>query len=89
MKSDEVDKIIQEALEKDRQARTHRYARPIHGKGEMIVKIRKVLNIIFMVGFLAAVIVYFAFPENKVLFFSLGFGAMLIKIVEFFLRFMF
>ena len=48
-----------------------------------------VLNIVFMAGFLAAVIVYFALPENRVLFFSLGFGAILIKLVEFFLRFMF
>jgi len=87
MKADEVDKIIAEALEKDRQERgRHRGKRSKHDR---ILTARKVLNIVFMAGFLAAVIVYFALPENRVLFFSLGFGAILIKLVEFFLRFMF
>ena len=87
MKADEVDKIIAEALEKDRQQRSHR--RSGRSKKDAIQTVRKVLNIIFMIGFLAAIIVYFAIPENRILFFCLGFGAMLIKIVEFFLRFMF
>lgn len=87
MKADEVDKIIAEALEKDRQQHARRRGR--RSKGDAIQTARKVLNIIFMAGFLAAVIVYFAVPDNRVLFFSLGFGAMLIKIVEFILRFMF
>jgi hypothetical protein len=88
MKADEVDKIIAEALEKDRQQRSHR-RRSGRSKKDTIQTVRKVLNIIFMIGFLAAIIVYFAIPENRILFFCLGFGAMLIKIVEFFLRFMF
>ena len=87
MKADEVDKIIAEALEKDKQQ--HARSRGRRSKGDAIQTSRKVLNIIFMAGFLAAVIVYFALPDNRVLFFSLGFGAMLIKIVEFILRFMF
>ncbi len=87
MKADEVDKIISEALEKDRQQRSYR--RSGRSKKDSIQTVRKVLNIIFMIGFLAAIIVYFAIPENRILFFCLGFGAMLIKIVEFFLRFMF
>jgi hypothetical protein len=87
MKADEVEKIIAEALERDRQERgRHRGKRSKH---DAILTARKVLNIVFMAGFLAAVIVYFALPENRVLFFSLGFGAILIKLVEFFLRFMF
>lgn len=87
MKADEVDKIIAEALEKDRQQ--HASRRNTRSKRDGIQTARKVLNIIFMVGFFAAVIVYFALPDNRVLFFSLGFGSMLIKIVEFILRFMF
>ncbi len=87
MKADEVDKIIAEALEKDRQQQSRH--RGTHRKRDAIQTARKVLNIIFMVGFLAAIVVYFAVPENRVLFFCLGFGSMLIKIVEFFLRFMF
>lgn len=87
MKADEVDKIIAEALEKDHQQHSSR--RSTHSKRDNIQTARKVLNIIFMVGFLAAVIIYFALPDNRVLFFSVGFGAILIKIVEFILRFMF
>jgi hypothetical protein len=87
MKADEVDKIIAEALEKDRQQHSRR--RSTNSKRDNIQTARKVLNIIFMVGFLAAVIIYFALPDNRVLFFSVGFGAILIKIVEFILRFMF
>lgn len=87
MKADEVDKIIAEALEKDRQQ--HARHRGTRSKSDASQTARKVLNIIFMVGFVAAIVVYFAVPENRVLFFCLGFGAMLIKIVEFFLRFMF
>ena len=87
MKADEVDKIIAEALEKDRQQ--HSRSKGSRNKRDAIQTARNVLNIIFMVGFLAAIVVYFAVPENRILFFSLGFGAMLIKIVEFFLRFMF
>lgn len=87
MKADEVDKIIAEALEKDRQQ--HASRRNTHSKRDGIQTARKVLNIIFMVGFFAAVIIYFALPDNRVLFFSLGFGSILIKIVEFILRFMF
>ena len=87
MKADEVDKIIAEALERDRQERGQRRGK--HSKHDKILTARKVLNIVFMAGFLAAVIVYFAIPDNRVLFFSLGFGAILIKLVEFFLRFMF
>ena len=47
------------------------------------------LNILFMIGFLAAIIIYFAMPEQKALFFSVGFGALILKIIEFALRFLF
>jgi len=86
MKADEIDKIIAEALEKDKQQGRHRGK---HTKSDGIETARKILNIVFMVGFLAAVIVYFACPDNRLLFFSLGFGAMIIKIIEFILRFLF
>ena len=48
-----------------------------------------IVNIVFMIGFVAAIIIYFVYPDNKPLFFCVGFGAMLLKITEFFLRFMF
>lgn len=84
MKSDEIDDIIAKALEENKQQHRHQGS-----KKDKIQTARKVLNIIFMVGFVAAVIIYFALPEQRVLFFSVGFGAMAVKIVEFFLRFMF
>ena len=33
--------------------------------------------------------IYFALPEQRVLFFSIGFGAVALKLIEFYLRFMF
>ena len=46
MKADEVDKIIAEALEKDRQERGHRRGK--RSKHDRILTARKVLNIVFM-----------------------------------------
>ncbi|MCM1312811.1 MAG: hypothetical protein NC206_06330 [Bacteroides sp.] len=87
MKTEDIDKIIAEALEQEKQGGKRGHKR--RNKPANIRQARKVLNILFMAGFIAAVIIYFACPEQKALFFSVGFGAMLLKIVEFCLRFMF
>ncbi len=87
MKSDEIDKIIAEALENDRKGK--RKGKRVGRQSDGIRTARKILNIVFMVGFVVAVVVYFVFPDQKVLFFSIGFGSMLLKIIEFYLRFMF
>ena len=87
MKSSEIDDIIAQAVsESKKQSRWHR---PGRGREGTVTRVRNVLNVVFMLGFLAAVVVYFAFPEQKTLFFSVGFGAIVIKLLEFFLRFMF
>lgn len=86
MKTDEIDKIIAEALEQEKNSHTGKQNRKNYNKGQ-ITRIHKILNFAFMIGFLIAVIVYFIWPEEKVLFFSLGFGSMIIKIVEFIIRF--
>lgn len=87
MQQDEIDKIIAEAVASSKkQSKWHRQD---NKKRDVILRARQVLNAVFMLGFLAAIIIYFAMPENRVLFFSVGFGAMAIKIVEFILRFMF
>lgn len=86
MKSDEIDKIIAEALEADKQSRHHSHRRRTTTDTRAII--RRVLNITFMVGFLAAIIIYFAWPEQRLLFFCVGFGAIFIKLIEFFIRFM-
>ncbi len=87
MKSDEIDKIIAEALENDRKGK--RKGKRVGRQSDGIRTARKILNIVFMMGFVVAVVVYFVFPDQKVLFFSIGFGSMLLKIIEFYLRFMF
>lgn len=52
-------------------------------------KIRFILNTIFMIGAIASVIIYFAFPEERNLFMIVIMTSLAIKIVEFFIRFMF
>lgn len=88
MKKEDIDRIIAEAVENDRKGRAYKWHR---GKAKQggIATARKVLNWTFMIGFLIAIIIYFVFPEQKVLFFSFGFGAIVLKLVEFYLRFMF
>ena len=87
MKTEDIDKIIAESLEKERKA--SKWHRPEKKKSDKMGQVRQVLNVVFMLGFLAAVIIYFAMPENRMLFFCVGFGAMAVKIVEFIIRFLF
>lgn len=83
MKSEDVDKVIAEALaESKRQSKWHR---PKHSTSTETA--RKILNTVFMIGFVAAVVIYFAMPENKTLFFCVGFGSIILKLIEFYLRF--
>ena len=87
MKTEDIDKIIAESLEKEKKA--SKWHRPEKKKSNKIAQVRQVLNAVFMLGFLAAVLIYFAMPENRMLFFCVGFGAMAVKIVEFIIRFLF
>ena len=92
MKTEEIDRIIAEALEAEKNKGNGRKrkgkALSTHS-GNTVQRIRNILNVVFIIGFVAAVIIYFALPDQRLLFFSVGFGAMLLKIVEFFLRFLF
>lgn len=87
MKTEDIDKIIAESLEKEK--KTSKWHRPEKKKSDKMGQVRQVLNAVFMLGFLAAIIIYFAMPENRTLFFCVGFGAMAVKIVEFIIRFLF
>ena len=87
MKTEDIDKIIAESLEKEKKG--SKWHRPEKNKSDKMGQVRQVLNVVFMLGFLAAVIIYFAMPENRMLFFCVGFGAMAVKIVEFIIRFLF
>lgn len=86
MNADEIDKIIAEALEGEKNKK-----KGLRSKGKPcdVVKVRRVLNVVFMVGALATFLIYFLFPEQKTLFVGVGVGAMILKIIEFGLRFLF
>ncbi len=91
MKTEEIDDIIANALaeSKGKSAKDgSKWHRPKHN-GDIIVKIRRILNYVFILGFVVTIILYFMFPDNKALFFSVGFGSLALKIVEFLLRFLF
>lgn len=89
MNTEDIDKIIADALEEDKKKKRKSRIKSGKGSSDGILIARKILNIVFMIGFVAAIIIYFVYPDNKPLFFCVGFGAMLLKITEFFLRFMF
>lgn len=84
MEKSEIDEIIAKSLAESRGRR--QWHRPKHNAGR-VRQVRAILNTLFMLGFLAAVLVYFFLPEQRALFFGLGFGAMVLKIVEFIIRF--
>ncbi|MBQ0023621.1 MAG: hypothetical protein KBT29_10335 [Prevotellaceae bacterium] len=86
MNSDEIDKIIADAVADSKKQSSHKW----HKKGtDKVMIARKVLNWSFMLLFAAAIVIYFILPEQKALFFGIGFGAVFLKLIEFYLRFMF
>ena len=87
MKADEIDEIIANAVAESKGKSVKANNRKKNSSA--VLKARSVLNILFMLGFLAAVIIYFAMPEQKSLFFTVGFSALLLKLIEFALRFLF
>lgn len=88
MNQEDVDKIIAEAVAESKRESKKKWHKG-KSSNDNIATIRKVLNWTFMVGFVAAVIIYFVLPDQRVLFFCVGFGAVALKLVEFYLRFMF
>ncbi len=79
MNREEIEKIVEESA---------RQAHHSH-KGPSIDQIRKFLNFIFLVCAAIGLILYFAYPENRIIGLGvLGIG-MFLKIIEFFLRFLF
>ncbi|MBO4673495.1 MAG: hypothetical protein J5616_04020 [Bacteroidaceae bacterium] len=88
MNQEDVDKIIAEAIAESKAESKKKWHK---GKSQssQVDTARKVLNWAFMLGFAVAIVIYFALPDQRVLFFSVGFGAIALKLVEFYLRFMF
>lgn len=86
MTQEEIDKVIADAVAES-QGKTQK-PRGKRGTTSQTQTLRKVLNTIFMVGFVATILIYFAGPTDRTLFFCVGFGTVLLKVVEFVLRFM-
>ncbi len=95
MKTDDIDKIIADALENEHSGKRRRWHRPEQNerkeqeKRQRIMRWRNILNALFLLGFVVAILLYFTSPNDRTAFFCVGFGAMALKIVEFVLRFMF
>ena len=88
MNQEDVDKIIAEAVAESKNESRKKWH---NGKSSThhLETARRVLNWVFMIGFVAAIVIYFVLPEQRTLFFSIGFGAIALKLIEFYLRFMF
>lgn len=79
MNREEIEKLIEETARQERSKK----------KGISIEKVRNILNAIFMICAVAGVILYFAWPDNRITGMAVIGGAMCFKIIEFFLRFLF
>ncbi|WP_338157927.1 hypothetical protein [uncultured Phocaeicola sp.] len=53
-----------------------------------IDKIRNVLNILFMIGAVASIILYFSLGDDKSIFFYVCGASLFLKMMEFVLRFL-
>lgn len=79
MNREEIEKLIEETTQQERAKK----------KRVSIDDARKLLNIVFLVLAAVGVLVYFAFPEHRVQGLCVIGVGMFLKIIEFFLRFLF
>lgn len=79
MNREEIEKLIEETAQKERSKK----------KGVSIEKLRDILNAVFMICAVAGVILYFAWPDNRLVGIAVIGVGMFFKIIEFFLRFLF
>ena len=87
MNREEIEKLIEETARKERSKR----------KGGSVQKVRSILNVVFMLCAVAGLILYFAWPDNRLAGMvhsqssavSVIGAGMCFKIIEFFLRFLF
>lgn len=79
MNREEIEKIVEESA---------RQAHHSH-KGPSVDQIRKFLNFIFLICAAIGLILYFAYPENRIIGLGILGAGMFLKIIEFFLRFLF
>lgn len=78
MNREEIEKLIAETAKKERNKNNFD-----------VEKVRALLNIIFIICAVFGIIIYFAYPEQRLIGMgTIGVG-MIFKVVEFFLRFLF
>ncbi|MBQ5380284.1 MAG: hypothetical protein IIU60_02590 [Paraprevotella sp.] len=78
MNREEIEKLIAETAKKERNKNNFD-----------VEKVRALLNIIFIICAVIGIIIYFAYPEQRLIGMgTIGVG-MIFKVVEFFLRFLF
>ena len=78
MNREEIEKLIEETARKERAK-----------KGVSVEKVRSILNVIFLLCAVVGLILYFAWPGNRLAGMAVIGGGMGFKIIEFFLRFLF
>lgn len=79
MNREEIEKLVEESA---RQARGNK-------KSLSVDTIRKWLNVLFIISAAIGLVLYFAVPENRILGLCIIGTGMFLKIIEFFLRFLF
>lgn len=79
MNREEIEKLIEETARNERSKR----------KGISIQTVRGILNVVFILCAVAGLILYFAWPDNRLTGMAVIGVGMCFKIIEFFLRFLF
>lgn len=78
MNREEIEKLIEETARKERAK-----------KGVSVEKVRSILNVIFLLCAVVGLILYFAWPDNRLAGMAVIGAGLCFKIIEFFLRFLF
>ncbi len=79
MNREEIEKLIEETVNKERTSK----------KSISVDRIRNILNILFLFCALTGLILYFIWPDNRLAGMAVIGVGMCLKIAEFFLRFLF
>lgn len=79
MNREEIEKLIEET------AHGARKSRNVWSTDQ----VRRVLNVIFLLCAVIGLIMYFAYPDNRLIGMGIIGGGMFFKVIEFFLRFLF
>lgn len=79
MNREEIEKLVEESVRKNKK----------QGSPLSTDTIRKILNTLFLAGAVVGLICYFAIPENHIPGLVIIGSGMFLKVIEFFIRFMF